>query len=44
MNTDVAMKVCELASEMSLTSSGLYLNVMHRYSSRKKNRWIGAAC
>ncbi|WP_091039304.1 hypothetical protein [Paenibacillus sp. CF095] len=43
INTDVAMKVCELASEMSLTSSGLYLNEMHRYSSRKKESvdWSG---
>ncbi|MEK4529882.1 CRISPR system precrRNA processing endoribonuclease RAMP protein Cas6 [Paenibacillus sp. FSL H8-0104] len=43
MNTDVAMKACELASQISPTSAGMYLNEMHRYSSRKKESvdWSG---
>ncbi|MFS0726841.1 CRISPR system precrRNA processing endoribonuclease RAMP protein Cas6 [Paenibacillus sp. 1P07SE] len=38
-----ALQVCESASEVRLVSSALYLNQMHRYSSRKKESvdWSG---
>ncbi|PJN57792.1 hypothetical protein PAEAM_38990 [Paenibacillus sp. GM1FR] len=36
INTYVAMKVCELANEISLRLPDLYLNEMHRYSSPRK--------
>ncbi|MCP1137378.1 CRISPR system precrRNA processing endoribonuclease RAMP protein Cas6 [Paenibacillus polysaccharolyticus] len=43
INEATSIQACELASEIQLGSSALFLNQMHRYSSRKKDSvdWSG---